>query len=187
VAVDTVCDGEVTKIDDAMIELDERECWEMLGHSTVGRLAVDVGGEPDIFPINYVVDDRTIVFRTAAGTKLAAAVLMGKVAFEIDGYEADAGTAWSVVVKGTARQIERMDDFYAAEELPLFPWFASPKPEFVRIEPRLVTGRRFHVLEDVTPDASVGWASSVQTTGPRADPSAPRGEFHRGSPYMTPD
>ena len=60
-----MCDGGVTNFDDAMIELDERDCWEMLGHASVGRLAVDVGGEPDIFPINFVVDDRTIVFRTA--------------------------------------------------------------------------------------------------------------------------
>ena len=44
--------------------------------------------QPDIFPINYVVDHGAVVFRTAEGTKLAAAVLGQGVAFEIDGYEA---------------------------------------------------------------------------------------------------
>jgi nitroimidazol reductase NimA-like FMN-containing flavoprotein (pyridoxamine 5'-phosphate oxidase superfamily) len=171
----------VTTFDDAMQVLDEQQCWALLQHAKVGRLAVDVAGEPDIFPINYVVDERSIVFRTAAGTKLAGAVLMGKVAFEIDGYEPDTNAAWSVVVKGVATQIEQMEERYDAEELPLFPWFASPKPEFVRIAPRQVTGRRFLVVDDTTPDASVGWSQSAHSPPPTHK------EFHRGSPYMTPD
>ena len=32
------------------------------------------------------------------------------------------------------------------EDLPLFPWHASAKPDFVRIDPEQVTGRRFHVV-----------------------------------------
>ena len=89
-------------------------CWDLLRSSEVGRLAVAVGTQPDIFPINYVVDHGTVVFRTAEGTKLAAAVLGRGVAFEIDGYDADAGDAWSVVVKGRATEIERMQDVFDA-------------------------------------------------------------------------
>ena len=55
---------------------------------------------PDMFPINYVMDRGNVVFRTAEGTKLAAAVLGRAVAFEVDGYEPEAGVAWSVVMKG---------------------------------------------------------------------------------------
>ena len=40
-----------------------------------------------------------------------------------------------------------MQDLFEALDLPLFPWHASPKPRFVRIEPVEVTGRRFHVVE----------------------------------------
>ena len=83
--------------------LSESECWELLDHAAVGRLAVDIAGQPDIFPINFVVDKSGIVFRSAAGTKLAGAVLNRLVAFEIDGYEPGDRTAWSVVVKGQAR------------------------------------------------------------------------------------
>ena len=92
--------------------LDEPTCWELLEESTVGRLGVDVGGQPDIFPINYVVDRRAIVFRTSAGTKLAAAVLMRHVAFEIDGYEPADRSVWSVVVKGFAAEVERLSDIH---------------------------------------------------------------------------
>lgn len=130
-----------------MEELVAAECWRLLRAHEVGRLAVSITDHPDIFPINYVVDGDGIVFRTGPGTKLAAAVLGKGVAFEIDGYDPVAGEAWSVVAKGRARQIEHMIEYFQADELPLFPWHASPKPDIVRIEPTEVTGRRFHVVE----------------------------------------
>ena len=136
--------------------LDDDQCWALLETTSVGRLAVDLAGRPDIFPINFICDDRTIVFRTAAGTKLAGAALMHHVAFEIDGFEPTERVAWSVVMHGWAQQIERMHDVYDAQDLPLFPWVAYPKPNFVRITPRELTGRRFHVLDDVTVDTSLG-------------------------------
>jgi nitroimidazol reductase NimA-like FMN-containing flavoprotein (pyridoxamine 5'-phosphate oxidase superfamily) len=136
--------------------LDAAACWEHLGNTSVGRLAVDNGGQPDIFPINYVVDDKTIVFRTKAGTKLAASVLLQRVAFEIDGYEPENGQAWSVVIKGRARVIDRMQERYDAEDLPLFPWISFPKPEFVRVVPREISGRRFRLAHDAVLDESLG-------------------------------
>lgn len=125
-------------------QLTESECWALLRAAEVGRLAVSIGDHPDIFPINHFVDGNTIVFRTGAGTKLAASVLGRAVAFEVDGYEVDDGVAWSVVVKGRARQIENMFEFLDAEQLPLFPWHVGPKPNLVRIEADDITGRRFY-------------------------------------------
>lgn len=135
------------RTENGMEELSEAECWRLLRTHEVGRLAVSISDHPDIFPINYLVDGHGIVFRTGPGTKLAASVLGRGVAFEIDGYDPLAGEAWSVVVKGSARQIEHMIEYFQADELPLFPWHAAPKPDIVRIEPGEVTGRRFHVVE----------------------------------------
>jgi uncharacterized protein len=129
-----------------MLELGAAECWRLFRTQEVGRLAVSIANFPDIFPVNYVVDGQSIVFRTGAGTKFAAAVLGRGIAFEIDGYDPIAGDAWSVVLKGVAREIEHMVEYFDAEELPLFPWHASPKPDFVRLEPTEVTGRSFHVV-----------------------------------------
>jgi nitroimidazol reductase NimA-like FMN-containing flavoprotein (pyridoxamine 5'-phosphate oxidase superfamily) len=118
---------------------------------------VSITDHPDIFPVNYIVDRGTVVFRTAEGTKLAAAVLGRAVAFEIDGYDAEQGVAWSVVIKGRATEIERMQDVFDALDLPLFPWHASPKHRFVRIEPFDISGRRFHVRErPATDDLTTG-------------------------------
>jgi nitroimidazol reductase NimA-like FMN-containing flavoprotein (pyridoxamine 5'-phosphate oxidase superfamily) len=129
-----------------MTVLTTQECWELLRRCEVGRLAVAITNHPDIFPINYVTDHATVVFRTAEGTKLAAAVLGVGVAFEIDGVDAAAGEAWSVVLKGTAVEVERMQELFDALDLPLFPWHAAPKHRFVRIVPEEITGRRFHVV-----------------------------------------
>ena len=131
-----------------MAELDASQCWALLRSAEVGRLAISIMNRPDIFPINYIVDHGTVVFRTAEGTKLAGAVLNQAVAFEVDGYDADSGEAWSVVLKGPAVEIERMQELFDATDLPLFPWHAAPKHRFVRIEPEELTGRRFHVVED---------------------------------------
>ena len=170
--------------------LRESECWDLLERAQVGRLAVDIAGQPDIFPINFVVDQGGIVFRSAAGTKLAGAVLNRFVAFEIDGYGPDDHAAWSVVVKGQARQVERMQELFEIEELPLFPWLATDKPNFVRIEPTVVTGRRFHVVDDVAPDASIGWTGSDEPRSRDDDLAAsprPGAEFHPGQPKLHPD
>lgn len=121
------------------------ECLALLRGEPVGRLAISITDHPDIFPINHVVDHGTVVFRTAEGTKLAAAVLGTAVAYEIDGFDAEAGIAWSVVIKGRAFEIERLEDLIDAADLPLFPWHASPKHRYVRIEPDEISGRRFRV------------------------------------------
>ena len=139
--------GTTDRTQNGMEELTAAECWRLLRTHEVGRLAVSITDHPDIFPVNYVVDGDGIVFRTGPGTKLAAAVLGKGVAFEIDGYDPLAGDAWSVVVKGHARQIEHMIEYFDADDLPLFRWHAAPKPDIVRVEPGEVTGRRFHVVE----------------------------------------
>lgn len=120
----------------------ESAAWAQLRQATVGRLAVVAGDRPDIFPINFVVDGGTVVFRTAAGTKLAAATDR-PVAFEADGYEPDTGEAWSVVVKGVARELGELDEVVDALNLPLETWHTAPKPRIIRIAPDSISGRRF--------------------------------------------
>ena len=122
--------------------LEEETCWQLLSTSYVGRLAVSIANQPEMFPVNYVVDGHSLVFVTAEGTKLAAAVLGEGVAFEIDAADPLFHTGWSVVVRGTAREIEQMDELMAAQELPLATWSSHDKRRWVRIEPLTVTGRR---------------------------------------------
>jgi nitroimidazol reductase NimA-like FMN-containing flavoprotein (pyridoxamine 5'-phosphate oxidase superfamily) len=126
------------------VELSTAESWTLLREAAVGRLAVIVDDRPDIFPVNHLVDHGSLVFRTAAGTKLAGAAGHW-VAFEVDGYDLTTASAWSVVLKGEAQQVERLYDVLEVVELPLFPWHSAPKPRFIRIEPDSLTGRRYEV------------------------------------------
>jgi nitroimidazol reductase NimA-like FMN-containing flavoprotein (pyridoxamine 5'-phosphate oxidase superfamily) len=121
--------------------LSETECWEYLSNVALGRLVTSVDGQPEIFPVNFVAQGRTILFRTAEGTKLVSAAINDRVVFEVDGYDAEVG--WSVIVKGSARVVRTDEDLAEAERAQLFPWTATSKQHFIRIRPLGVTGRRF--------------------------------------------
>ena len=128
-----------------MTILDEATCWDLLSTAAVSRLAVLVGDDLEIFPINTVVDGPTIVFSTGEGTKLAAVTIARNVVVEADGHDDATGEAWSVVVKGEADRLDRFDDIDKAEQLALQSWSTHPKQWFVRVKPRSITGRRFAV------------------------------------------
>lgn len=137
--------GDQTHVMDETTELTPRECWDLLSTADVGRLAVCLGEAPEIFPVNYVVANGTVVFRTAAGLKHVSARLQRPVAFEVDSVDHETGIAWSVVVKGRARDMSAEQEQEFARTLPLRPMHAGAKHIFVRIEPGEVSGRRFPI------------------------------------------
>ncbi len=121
------------------------QCWVLLDSEVVGRIALIVDGHPEVFPVNFVLQRRSIVFRTAGGTKLWGAITAKPVAFEIDGYDAHEQAAWSVVARGEAELIEDQADKDAVDELLLEPWQPGEKNYYVRLAPKALTGRRFKV------------------------------------------
>lgn len=121
--------------------LSEEECWNLLARGELGRLAVAMKGEPDIFPVNYVTDGARVLFRTAPGSKLAELAANPRVAFEVD--EHDERSAASVVLKGVATRLELQREIDEADALPLSPWIPTLKYRWVRISVTSITGRRF--------------------------------------------
>ena len=128
-------------------ELSESACWALLRTTSIGRLAVWVEDHPDIFPLNYAVEHGTVVFRSRAGTKVAAALSDSPVALEADGYDAEAAEAWSVVIRGNAEEIRGGPELIETIGLPLFPWQAGDKGRFIRIVPTTTSGRRFPIAD----------------------------------------
>ena len=124
-----------------MTVLSEDESWSLLSTVSLGRLVTILGGRPEIFPVNFVTQRRTVLFRTAQGTKLFSAVMSDRVAFEADDQTVAEG--WSVIVKGTAHVLSANADILDAEEAPLLPWTATLKPLYVRVIAMEITGRRF--------------------------------------------
>jgi len=121
--------------------MSEEEVWEFLGSQTLGRLALSAGGIIDIYPISYVVDNKTLVFITQPGTKLLELTVNDQVAFETDTYDDD--IAKSVVVHGRAERLESLADVAQAETLPLQALVHTGKTRYVRIHPTNISGRIF--------------------------------------------
>lgn len=127
--------------DSPVTTLNEDACWDLLAGLEVGRLVTLDGEQPEVFPINYVVDGPSVVFRTADGSKLAELIRNNRVAFEADTWDLDGGR--SVVLKGTATEITDQAELSRANALPLRPWVATVKTHFVRVTPADITGRSF--------------------------------------------
>jgi len=119
----------------------------MLRSEEFGRLAFHLVDEVHIAPVNYAVDDRTLLFRTAEGDKLLGVVMGGQVAFEVDRFADE--SARSVVVRGTARLLGE-DEAHRAEDVPLRSWVSTVKYNVVEIVPRVVTGRAFELTRPWT-------------------------------------
>ena len=117
------------------------ESWNLLASVALGRVVTSGQGQPEIFPVNFVVQRRTVLFRTAEGTKLVSAAINNRVLFEADDH--DAAEGWSVIVKGTARMLRTDEEIEEAEQAQLLPWTATLKLHWVRVVPASVTGRRF--------------------------------------------
>lgn len=131
------------ELDSAGLErLDRDGCYRLLATVPVGRIAFTEAGTPAIQPVNFVLDGEDIVFRTRAGSKVAAAARSAVVAFEADHYDLDSMTGWSVVVVGRARPVTDGAELERLWSLPLIPWVLGSRPEFIRISPRDVRGRR---------------------------------------------
>ncbi|MEY8017641.1 pyridoxamine 5'-phosphate oxidase family protein [Mycobacterium servetii] len=131
----------MSMIDDGVSILPESECWDLMAGVTLGRLVTSVDGQPEIFPVNYVVQRRSVLFRTAEGTKLVSTVINNDVLFEVDDHNVAEG--WSVIIRGTARSLRTNEEIEDAERAQVLPWTTSEKSHYVRVIPRRVTGRRF--------------------------------------------
>lgn len=123
--------------------LERDECIKLMERhpAGVGRIAL-AGPRPNIFPVNFAIDRGEVFFRTDPGTKFDAAVQDSYVAFEVDWVEPTWQVGWSVVVRGQAHVVTDPEELERAKSLPLLPWAGGDKEHFVKIDTKLVSGRR---------------------------------------------
>ena len=124
-------------VDEGLEILDDDECWRLIGTEGLGRVGVSIAALPAIFPVNYAAVDGAIVFRTAAGTKLRAALAHAVVVFEVDHADPSDRSGWSVQVVGVAEPVPEGEEPEGID-----PWVAGERTSYVRIRPELLTGRR---------------------------------------------
>ena len=125
-------------------ELSPAECWQLVATQAVGRVAVIVGHYPLVFPVNFAVDDKSILYRTGVGTKLHS-IHRSNVTFQVDAIDPVHHTGWSVMIKGVAQELspERHRSAVSRAELGgATPWAPGEKAHFIRIIADQITGRR---------------------------------------------
>ena len=125
--------------------LSDSACVTLLKTHDLGRIAVvDRDLHPLIFPINYFFDEGVVVFRTAPGTKLDLAP-GAYVSFEIDGWDADQGVGWSVLVQGIAHDITQSRGAPTGRMRfwPVHPVAPGSREYWVGIWVNEITGRKF--------------------------------------------
>ncbi len=119
------------------------ECIARLGSRSFGRIGMKIADDPIVLPVFYALIDGEIVFRTDPGTKLIAAVLESRVAFEVD----DLNEGWSVLVVGRAHEVRTPSLVESLQsQLDAF-WPGSERDRLVRIEVERITGRRLHPVQ----------------------------------------
>jgi nitroimidazol reductase NimA-like FMN-containing flavoprotein (pyridoxamine 5'-phosphate oxidase superfamily) len=124
--------------------LDEDECLALLSREPVGRLALSAGALPVVLPVNFTVDDRTIVFASASGMKLDAAQAGVVACMEVDGYDVWSHGGWSVLATGRLAEITDPERLVRARALPLSPWAIRDADHYIELEIELLSGRRIN-------------------------------------------
>ncbi|MHB1519179.1 MAG: pyridoxamine 5'-phosphate oxidase family protein [Acidimicrobiales bacterium] len=134
----------IMEIRPTMEILSDDECIDLLRRAPVGRVAVTADALPVILPVNLANVDGAIAFRTPPGTKLAAVTTSAAVAFEVDSYEADGRTGWSVMIQGMASEVTDPAGLREVDSASLDAWaLDGAAGHVVRIEVNRVSGRRF--------------------------------------------
>ena len=138
-------------LSEGLEELHVAECWELLRSRSIGRFAVNRSGAgPLVVPVNYRVDtDLTIIFRSAAGTKVDVAT-QGVVVIQIDEVDPLHHVGWSVIVEGLARRLH--DDQGNQDDVVVETWAPGHKPYVIRVTPTRVSGRRIRLDQPDTDD-----------------------------------
>jgi nitroimidazol reductase NimA-like FMN-containing flavoprotein (pyridoxamine 5'-phosphate oxidase superfamily) len=123
------------------------ECRSLLASTAVGRIAFLDRGDPTILPITIGMWDGAVVFTTAPGSKLQAAIMNEPVAIEVDDWDATTHTGWSVLVKGMATVVDDGREIDSLDRLSVKSWSRPDVPKaWVRIVGNEITGRRVVAL-----------------------------------------
>lgn len=126
------------------------QCLALLPTVAVGRIGVSIDALPVVLPVNFVLVDDWIVFRTVPGTKLDAAMKRAVVAFEADDHAPDGSWGWSVLMRGYAH--DKGDGSFTHGIGSLRAWaFPGQANHVVAVEATMVSGRRFGAVPGLIP------------------------------------
>lgn len=124
--------------------LDREACLTLVSEHPlkIGRVAFVQDGYPVVLPVNYRVDQGSIVFRTGLGSKLDSAAGGSPLAFEVDAVDAQWQEGWSVLAQGRGEEVVAPGELARLRTLGLQPWSPGERSRYIRLRPQRITGRR---------------------------------------------
>lgn len=129
-----------------MVELEEPDCWTLLGDHGVGRVALAGADGPLVLPLNYQVLDGEVVFSTGEDAPLTLAD-GSEIAFEADHIDDAFSRGWSVLLVGPIRLVADEDAARRLREAAYStPWAGDGRERVMVLSPRRVTGRKIIVV-----------------------------------------
>ena len=108
------------------------ECKKLLAQDVIGRLAVVIGATPMIFPVNYTLDNNSILVRTMAGSRLDVGV--GVAAFEVDSFDRSKQSGWSVLATGHLEELPPAEVEEMERLQPVTSWAPGDRDVWLRLE-----------------------------------------------------
>jgi len=142
-----------------LVELTRSECLSLLADGVVGRVVFTDNALPTVQPVNYLLDGEEIVFRTANGSKLAAAPRNAVVAFQLDEFDTNARSGWSVLGVGEAYEVVDPARLTELADLQTDPWVRGHDVHTLSIPLTIITGRR------LTADDGKGQSNADESAG----------------------
>jgi nitroimidazol reductase NimA-like FMN-containing flavoprotein (pyridoxamine 5'-phosphate oxidase superfamily) len=118
------------------------QCLALVASVPIGRVVYTDQALPAVMPMNFVLDGDEVLIHTGSGSTLAAAIRNAVVAFQVDDFDSDTTTGWSVTITGRARLVDGGEEATRLARLPLRPWVPTKNGQFIRIPARHVSGRR---------------------------------------------
>ena len=122
--------------------LGDEECWALIEHDTLGRIAYTHHSLPVIRPVNYVVSGNDVLIRTAPNSEMAQAVDGQVVALEVDQIDRLTRSGWVVLVIGRATATDLTGGPTGPTLAGLEPWSQSERGLLVHIDVDTISGRR---------------------------------------------
>jgi nitroimidazol reductase NimA-like FMN-containing flavoprotein (pyridoxamine 5'-phosphate oxidase superfamily) len=134
---------------DATLEiLGEAECVRLISPGGIGRLVFAGRYDLTVLPVNFVLRDGAILFRTVEAGSTDEDLRTGiehaeyRVAFEVDDIDAESHEGWSVLIQGPAHHLDDPGEQAGAIAAGLQPWAGGEREHFIEITPARITGRR---------------------------------------------
>jgi nitroimidazol reductase NimA-like FMN-containing flavoprotein (pyridoxamine 5'-phosphate oxidase superfamily) len=136
-------------VSDAKLEiLDEAECVRLISPGGIGRLVFAGRFDLTVLPVNYVLHDGAILFRTVEAGSTDDDLRTGiehaeyRVAFEVDEIDIESHEGWSVLVQGPAHHLDDPGEQADAIAAGVESWAGGEREHFIEITPARITGRR---------------------------------------------